>query len=272
MRRSLKRAKVQFEKENNLMDDDDLLFKIKALLDEHLAEEADRPTRRELALRSTAEMYYPNAKKNVGGELKTQGKYRKNYPEGAIIHFTDGRDDPINGIEHAKTEGYCYFLVATNGDVYQNFPLSRWGSHAGKSTWPGLGSFVSQYLVGIEVITSGKLRQLPNGKFRPWYNEEDYLKQLNPPRTPKPADDLDPSQVRHVDKKANRKEGWYEKFTDLQESSLKALLQWLKSNNPDVFSYDLVLGHDEVAPARRDDPGGALSMTMPEFRALLKSE
>ncbi len=70
---------------------------------------------------------------------------------------------------------------------------------------------------------------------------------------------------------ANQKAGHYQKYTDAQETALVNLLLWLFKNNPDVFSLDFVVGHDEVSPGRKNDPGGALSSTMPKFRQKLKS-
>jgi lysozyme family protein len=49
------------------------------------------------------------------------------------------------------------------------------------------------------------------------------------------------------------------------------LLLWLKGNQPDVFQFEFVLGHDEVSPGRKNDPGGALSVTLPQFRERLVS-
>jgi len=41
--------------------------------------------------------------------------------------------------------------------------------------------------------------------------------------------------------------------------------------NPE-FRADWVAGHDEVSPGRKSDPGGSLSMTMPQFRYMLKKK
>lgn len=229
----------------------------------------DRPGRMELESRKPLEWYYPEAKKNLKGTMRTRGFYRKGYPEGAIVHFTAGRGDPMADIENALANGYCYFVIAPDGTVYQNFSINKWGSHAGDSAWPGFDGWVSKYFVGIEICASGKLRKLENGKYRPWYNEAEYLQKYG--MTPKDSDDLAAARVRYVVGKDNQKEGWYEKYTEQQEESLIKLLRWLYNNDPAVFSFDYVLGHDEVAPARKNDPGGALSMSMPEFREQLKS-
>lgn len=235
-------------------------------------DDVDRPARSELETESGtgAALYYPLAIRDLLGSMKTLGEYAHRYPRGAIVHYTAGRDDPRNDIRHAQANGYCYFVIGPDGATYQNFPLDRWGSHAGISHWPSLGNGVSRHLVGIEICNAGKLRELENGRFRPWYNEADFLSRSG--RQPNPAEDFPADRVRSVRKKHNMAAGHYLKFTELQEAALIALLRWLHGNHPSVFSYDLVLGHDEVSPGRKVDPGGALSMTMPELRTRLKND
>ena len=178
-------------------------------------------------------------------------------------------DNALNDISSGIRNGYAYLTIAPNGTVYQNHPLDEWGYHAGESRWPALGGGVSQYLVGIEICASGKLRRIDDNHYRPWYNEASYLTPLG--KSPKEADDLRADQVRTVSAEANRVAGSYERYTDAQETALKAVRNWLHDNKPATFSYDLVLGHDEVSPGRKNDPGGALSITMPAFRTWLKT-
>jgi len=236
--------------------------------------EMDRPSRSELELhpldiaRGTGALWIPFAKRNEGGPMRTQGQYRKGYPEGAIVHFTAGRDNPASDIQSGIDNFYAYLVIAPDGTVYQNHPLDQWGFHAGESRWPSLGGGVSQYLVGIEICCSGKLRRLDDARFRPWFNEAKYLARTG--KKTKPENDLPDAHVRFVKAEANRAEGWYEKYTGAQETSLRTLLTWLHDNHPTIFSYDLVLGHDEVSPGRKNDPGGALSTTMPALRKTLQ--
>jgi len=184
-------------------------------------------------------------------QMKTRGTHRKGYPEGAIVHFTAGRWG-TSALDSGLQEGFCYLLIDEKGNVYQSFPLNKWGYHAGVSSWPSLGKGVSQYLVGIEIACAGMLEPYKE-KYKSWFGAlytED--------------------QVRHSEKHDNIKKGVYHKYTEAQEEALIHLLLWLKSNNPDVFSFDNVLGHDEVAPDRKNDPGASLSCSMPEFRQKLK--
>ena len=188
--------------------------------------------------------------------MRTRGTYRKGYPEGAIVHFTAGHPNGEGAVEYAISKNsYCYFVIGPDGTVYQNFPLNRWGYHAGKSEHDNLGKSVSQFLVGIEITCAGKVEKIKDNLFKPWFDL--YLTR---------------QEVRFVPKEQNCIAGWYHRYTEAQERSLMVLLLWLQQNNPNVFRLEYVLGHDEVSPGRKSDPGGSLSMTMPDFRAHLLGE
>jgi len=204
--------------------------------------------------------------------MQTQGNYPSGYPQGAIVHFTAGGPNGAHTAAGGIRDGFCFFVIAPDGTVYQNFDLNRWGYHAGKSSHQKLGNSVSRFLVGIEVCNAGRLRQMDAGTFRPWFNDPLHYQRSGqpiPPGVPNPARDFKADAVRFVERRHNRIAGWYHKYTAEQEQSLTTLILWLKKNAPDIFHIEFVLGHDEVSPGRKDDPGGALSMTMPEYRAHL---
>lgn len=189
----------------------------------------------------------------VTPEMKTQGTYRKGYPEGLVLHFTAGHQTQTGsgGVTTGRNNGHTYLFMTADGVVHQAFPLNKWGYHAGTSYYPGLGSGVSKYLVGLEVANAGKL----TGN-KTWFGKT-----------------LPASEIRTVKAKDNVIAGSYQKYTKEQEEAIINLCLWLKANNPDVFNLDYVVGHDEVCSpkGRKNDPGGALSMTMPELRTLLKA-
>ncbi len=203
-------------------------------------------------------LWYPLAT-IVSPRMNTKGKYADNYPRGAIVHFTAGRDQTErqaeNTVAGGRENGYTFFVIGPEGEVYQAFPLDEWGYHAGESHWPGVGTSVSTKLVGIEITCAGKL----DGDNKSWFG------------VTYPAD-----QVRTVSNRYECPAGKYKKYTAAQEKALIDLLLWLKRNNPTIFSFSLVLGHHEVSGMigigrwRKNDPGGALSMKMGELRQLLE--
>lgn len=221
-------------------------------------------------------IFYPDAIKFYKGKkMMVQAKYATGFPIGAIIHSTDGRpNDGAAQTEFAYSENkYAYFVIGRGGKIFQSFSLTDWGDHAGATLHPVLGSNLSTKMVGIEIVSAGKLKRITDDKFRPWYNEEH----------PKPQDDFTADQVRFRGQIGSpttvgyQTSGYYHKFTEEQETALINLLQWLKQRKPDVFKYENVFGHDEVGfkngvYGRKTDPGACLSMTMAQFRERLKND
>ena len=197
--------------------------------------------------------------KQYGKESHTRGKYSNGYPVGAIVHFTAGSQNQKgeDAMDYQVKKGCTYFFIDKDGQIWQNFPLNEHGYHSGESGWKGLNGYVSDELVGIEIACAGQL----DSKNKSWFGAT-----------------IPQDQVRKVPGLANMEEGNYQKYTPAQEASLIRLLLWLKSNNPEVFNLDYVLGHDEVSgPAgigfrRKNDPGGSLSCTMPQLRDKLKEQ
>lgn len=204
---------------------------------------------------------YPPFAKVLKVRMKTKGHYKSESggPKGAVIHFTAGRDGAEKTIQGGIGNGYAYWCIQRDGRLMCAHPYNQYGYHAGESAWKGLFGGVSDDLIGIEINAAGRVDPLPSGKFKTWYGET-----------------MGPDEVRYTPGRANQLKGHYHKYTPEQEATLVETLLWLKERDPETFSLDLVLGHDEVAgPAgigrwRKNDPGAALSMTMPEFREMLK--
>lgn len=193
--------------------------------------------------------------------MKTHGKYLRNYPKGAIVHYTAG--ERPGTLDWGIAQGYCYLLIDGNGQLHQAHPINEWGYHAGASSYKGLQGSVSDELIGIEIACAGRVEQvIVNGakRYKAWFHKN-------------PLQYFTEDQVRYSGENANIKAGYYHKYTPAQEETLIHTLQWLKWNDPyNVFAYDYVLGHDEVSPNRKQDPGASLSMSMPELRKLLSGK
>lgn len=182
-----------------------------------------------------------------GAKYKTHGSFKtkSGKPLGAVVHYTvSGRSQAAaqNVVRYMAKEGIGCLVMDENGFFYcaENYDyMKHIVYHAGKSSYKGKTG-MSQYCLGIEVCcwgTAGKEKGV--------------------------------TDLRLVTAKDNVKAGVYQMFTGKQEETLIRFLRYMKKMSPD-FSYDWVIGHDECAPARKQDPGGSLSMTMPQLRALLK--
>lgn len=205
--------------------------------------------------------------------MKTRGYYQGGFPKGAVVHYTAGRSrDKISGgsrnantnyeqgireVKYGCNSPFCYFLIDADGNVHQQFPLDRWGYHAGKSSYPKIGKNVSTSLVGIEVMCAGRLEYESEGKCKAWFTNT------------KKGDKLFyEHEYNFWNKNKNIQTGFYHKFTDKQKEALVDLILWMNDQSKD-FDLKKVLGHDEVAPNRKNDPGGSLGMPMEDFREML---
>ncbi len=207
--------------------------------------------------------HYPAFAKVMPERMKNRGTYEKGWPKGAIVHFTAGRDGAEKTIRHGIENGYTFWCIQRDGMLACAHEAPVWGYHAGESSWNKIingvtfrlvGS-VSDDLIGIEINAAGRVKQISDNKYETWFKTF-----------------LTKDEVRFSQNKDNIQKGYYHVYTPEQEKALVETLFWLKDQRPDVFSFDFVLGHDEVNPKRKNDPGAALSMTMPEFRAFLKAE
>ena len=205
-------------------------------------------------LNPKVKLWYPDRAAYGGPNSFTRGTYENNYPIGATIHYSAGTNDPRNLLQYAVKQGYTFFVIDRDGNVFQNFPLNEWGYHCGKSKWPGLGDkSLNNKLVGIECISAGHLSWREDLKHTSWWGQV-----------------IPGEEVREIPRDiGNIKKGSYHKFSELQETGLTKLCMWLKKNNPEIFNLEYVLGHSEISAGRKQDPGGALSMSMVEFREKL---
>lgn len=217
---------------------------------------------------ATKSLWYPKANILKDVTKSAKGIYPKGYPEGLVVHFTAGqyKHGQKDAIDSIKSSPYFYLAMGTDGKVNQANPLNQWGYHCGDSAWMIDGKKVtglSNRLVGLEICNPGRL-ELIDGKYYTWFDKK------NP---------IDVKDVRIIKKDDdNIQAGVYVPYSKEQEKGLIEFCLWLKMNNPEVFNFDLVVGHDEISGKkgigynRKNDPGGALSMNMTQFRELLKKE
>jgi hypothetical protein len=255
------------------------------------ADEA-RPSRAELGV------YMPPRFKTADGVQHVVQGRRPSGLEGLIVHFDasrirkagNGPEDSDNQslavLRYGAAQRYHYGQISRTGTIFlpENFEWGEWGSHAGRSVCPATGrSGVSRFYVGFEMNNPGLLYEAQeDGVFCPWFNSV---------RNENGAVILDrrgrctrqsvngewyrAGEVRRVVAEGNIKAGIYLPYSFEQFEALTNLCLYL-DRTFSSFSLDRVFGHDEVAPSRKNDPGGALAnpaqlMTMAEFRAYLKS-
>lgn len=254
-------------------DDEDLALSLRRNWDHELEEEAAAEERARGASEPFGapaapahELWFPRADRTVAMHMR--GNYAKGYPVGAVVHFTAGRRergdiDAEQTMKNGRDNRYLYFCISSTGKVYQPAALNKWGSHCGESSHVDLGRSLSNQLTGIEVCAAGRLKKTSLG-YEPWWNDE------YPAGSPKRTY-YQEHEVRFTDRFEHAQEGHYLRYTPQQEKSLLDLLVWLHRTKPDVFKIKYIVGHDEISPGRKNDPGGAMSWYMNGLRQQIQT-
>lgn len=219
------------------------------------------------SLFSLTENFYVNEldiKLDLRGQYKTPSKQAK----GLVVHYTaghntHGKSDAVNTMKSLSKRGLGCLTMDYDGNIYKasNQGWSDVAYHAGSSSWKGK-SGVSRYCMGMEICCPGKLIE-SFGEYYPWYAfKDDGSIRRN-------AKHIDQERVNLTARDRNIKGGVYEMFSEAQEQSLINFISWQLEVNTE-FQIDWVVGHDEISPRRKSDPGGSLSLNMNVFREKLK--
>jgi N-acetylmuramoyl-L-alanine amidase len=164
----------------------------------------------------------------VGKEIK---------PEIIVIHYTVAQSKP-GTVQTFKARDYLsvHLCIGTDGSVTQMVPFNRLAYHAGESSFQGRTS-VNQFSIGIELVNPGPVflkDSLPsyvdtNG--RPWIGSVVKSKHKNP---------------------ACKYDTWAA-YSQAQVDATVRVCQTLCEE----YGITHVVGHDDVAPGRKIDPGPA---------------
>ena len=191
-----------------------------------------------------------------GVRFKDRGHYKTPSGKfsGLVVHYTVSGNSERSAkgvVEWLAGQGYGCMVMDLNGVIYlpEGFAyMTDYGYHAGVSKW-GDRSSVSDIFCGLEICSWGRNSpaSVPENEIRTVTTEQGYVVA-----------------------------GRYQKYTEAQEKSLINFCLWAKSLNTE-FSFDNIVGHDEIRREAgklgdKQDPGGSLSMTMPQLRNLLKSQ
>jgi len=182
---------------------------------------------------------------NVGSELK---------PRFLIMHYTaSGPDADIAKYFSQKAANVsAHLVVRRDGSVIQCVPCNVVAWHAGKSQWTGKSgahySGLNTHAIGIEIENWGPLNKSAGG----WISW-----------TGAPVDGSKVIEARHKFGVPNC--GW-EVFTAAQIETVIAAAR----ANCSEYAIEDMMGHDDIAPGRKSDPGPAWDMEA--FKAKVRGE
>lgn len=174
---------------------------------------------------------------------KSSGRLNKKF---LVIHYTAGLtyEGDLRVLSSSSAQASCHLVLGPEGEVGQvgDFNDVLW--HAGRSSWKGL-SGLNRYSIGIEVTSPGWVTKDSNGVWRHSRGSAIPSKHQNL---------YNYVRARHENGGPER---WWAGFTDAQNERLLDIGSFL------MKEYNLeVVGHDQIAPSRKIDPGPCMSDNM----------
>lgn len=160
-------------------------------------------------------------------------------PRFLVIHYTasHGLDDTLDWFTDPESRTSAHFVVGRDGRIVQLVPLDRRAWHAGDSAWQGRVG-MNAHAIGIELVNAGRLRASEAG-WVSWTGRR------------VPDDEVGIATHRHGGAEA----GWQD-YTEAQLDAVLELCLALRA----AFPLEDVLGHDDIAPGRKLDPGPLFPM------------
>lgn len=160
-------------------------------------------------------------------------------PEYLIMHYTANASGSgaINALTDKRRRVSAHLVIDTDGSITQLVPFNKVAWHAGRSAWYGREG-LNNFSIGIEMVNPGWLTQRGNNWYT-WYNH--------------PVESANVIEAVHKNEALAR--GWHT-FTSEQIEAAKDVALTLFSH------YDLrdMLGHDDISPGRKQDPGPAFPL------------
>lgn len=163
-----------------------------------------------------------------------------------VIHYTAGpsADVSVRWLTNPARKVSAHLVIGRDGSITQLVPFDRIAWHAGRSSWEGrIG--LNRYSLGIELDNAGRLRRRGN-HWQAWFGGE-----------------YDDSEViEAVHKHETESCGWHTFTPEQIEATLQVGILLINR-----YGVRDVVGHDDISPGRKSDPGPAFSME--SFRARL---
>lgn len=160
-------------------------------------------------------------------------------PDTIIIHFTDG-DSVAAAVEilcDPQKKVSAHVVVGRDGSLTQLVSFEHVAWHAGESCWGNRAKF-NHYSLGIEVQNAGRLQRRGDRFFSSSgieYANHEVCEAIH-------RNEIEPT--------------YWHTYPAVQLDSVNAVCELLVSN----YGIHHILGHEEIAPQRKIDPGPAFSL------------
>ena len=162
-------------------------------------------------------------------------------PKFLILHYSMSGNvaGTVAHLTNPASKVSAHIVIGRDGEVVQLAGFDKRCWHCGPSSWGGLTQ-LNYYAVGIEFVNWGPVEMDKDGKFwTKWMQEV-------------PADEVE--QATHKNESSPR---YWQKYTPEQLKKGAEIARAILATYPTI---EAVLGHDDIAPTRKIDPGPLFPM------------
>lgn len=176
------------------------------------------------------------------------GAFAAGMPDALIIHFTAGAsaESAVNWLCNPQAKASAHVVIGRDGVITQLVAFDTVAWHAGASSY-GNRSGYNHYSIGIELDNPGRLSRTAAGGFVSYLG------------TPYPSEQV----ITAVHRNERTPTDWLT-YTEAQLNATFDLCALLCTTYP----IREILGHEEIAPGRKVDPGPAFPLEKLRARLL----
>lgn len=166
--------------------------------------------------------------------------FAPNLPDTLVVHFTAGAslDSSVASLCDPASKASAHSVVGRDGAIVQLVPFNEIAWHAGASTL-GSRTGLNKYSIGIEIDNAGRLTQTASGDFLTWFGrriqKEDAIQGIHRNET---------------------SASWWQAYTQAQIDGVFELCDLLVRK----YAIKTIVGHEEISPGRKSDPGPAFPL------------
>ena len=168
-----------------------------------------------------------------------------------VMHYTAGISaySSISWLSSKQARASAHIIIARDGAITQLVPFNKCAWHAGRSTWLNRNG-LNKYSIGIELDNAGKLTRQGES----WVNWSGHIY-------------TDDEVIVATHKNESSAHGWHN-YTPVQIEAALTVVETLITHYP----IKDVIGHDDIAPYRKTDPGPAFPMDSFKSRVFGRQE
>lgn len=173
-------------------------------------------------------------------------------PQYLVMHYTAATtaSSAISWFQNSNAQASAHLLIDRDGSITQFAPFNVITWHAGKSQWQGFVG-LNQFSIGIELVNGGRLAKSGNKWICPVDNRTIAVDEV--------------IIARH--KNDHIESGWQEYTEQQLEASINVAALLVKT-----YSLKDVVGHEDISPIRKSDPGPAFPMSSFHSKAMGRND